>query len=200
MNRPGVHPPHAVADVTLDAVPAGHGLHIAAAVDGGLYCPAGHAVQAAALAFATEPSAHAVQPVADDVALYWPMVQFVQVTVPPADEKRPAGQGEHALAPLPLNAPAEQLVHDGDPVVPAYVPAGQELHAAVPPTLYCPTPHAVHVDAPLPLYCPAEQLVHDGDPAVPVYVPAEQALHTAVPPTLYCPAAHAVHVDALLVL
>ena len=69
-NFPTGHPPHAVADVTLDARPAGHCVHCAASVDGGLYCPTGHTLQELEPALATDPSAHDVQFPAADAALY----------------------------------------------------------------------------------------------------------------------------------
>ena len=140
-------------------------------------------MQAAALAFATEPSAHAVQPVADDVALYWPMVQFVQVTVPPADEKRPAGQGTGTAAPSSQYDPAGLTLLQLTPYKPAaqgdgvLVPAGHARPAGQSTTQLLLRPTSG-------LNLPVEQGVHDIEAFVMLYWPALHGLQTDAPPAL----------------
>jgi hypothetical protein len=143
-----------------ELVPDGHVEHAPVPVED-LYVPAPHAVHSA-------PSEPAVYP-ATQMQSYTPSL--------PADELVPAGQLEHAPAPVTdLYLPASHAAHatpSDSAVCPAMqlqsptpvlakdelVPQGHAEHAPVPVSgLYVPTPHAVHSTPSDPAVYPPTQV------------------------------------------
>jgi hypothetical protein len=71
------------------------------------------------------------------VVRYVPAAQIVQLVVPVLPAKKPAAQGEQALAPPKEKNPTAQFVHAVetiDPALPFNVPGGHSVHDDMPVT------------------------------------------------------------------
>ena len=121
--------------------------------------PLGHAEQDEAPAAAAYlPAVHGVQEVAEVEGENDPTEQKVHDVDPAEPAYVPAAQGVQELEPAAADEPAAHCVQM-DALGPDTDPPAQVMHA-VPPVLYFPAVHAVHVLAPEREDVPAEQGVH----------------------------------------
>lgn len=205
---PARHGAHAVALVSGDAVPGGHGSQDvpppwrpSTVVYGGYeYVPTPHTAHwpLDRRKLPPEQAVHCWKPL-----LSAPRGQGVHADAPGAGAMLVGGHSAHAVAPYPaLNAPTAQGAHEkvlapgtivlyvpgahnvhcDAPVDSATLPAGHGTHAVAPaPALYEPTAHGTQEAAEETKYVPGEQSVHWGEPATTATDPTSHCTHDVAP-------------------